>query len=204
MKTTTFLLVMLIAAQGLKAQVTHTVTESGFAYNPATLTILIGESVKFEGSTSHPILQVSETTWTANGTASLQGGFAFASGSGTVNFPVAGTYYYVCTAHVASQGMKGKIIVQAPTALNEVTQSEKFAVFPVPLTGNELIVALKTTGHQYVSVDIYDMAGTLKTSSQGIATDGKYLIGCSSLPKGMFLMKINADGSLSYAKIVRE
>ena len=204
MKTTTFFLLTLLAAQGLKAQITHTVQESGFSYNPDTLTINAGESVKFEGSANHPLLQVSETTYDNNGITALQGGFNFTSGSGTVNFPDVGTFYYVCTAHVASHGMKGLIIVQAATALNEISLADKYIVFPVPLIGNELTLALKTTGQQQVSVDIYDLAGNLKTSSQGNTVDGNYLIDCSSLPKGLFILKMKDDEGSSYAKIVRE
>jgi plastocyanin len=203
MKTITFFFMALFVAQSLKAQTTHIVQEVGFTYDPATLTINTGESVQFNGTASHPIVQVSEAIWNANGATPLEGGFSFPTGSGTMNFPDAGTFYYVCTAHVASFGMKGKIIVQAPTVIDEVILSEKYAVFPVPLTGNELTVALKTTGQNQVFIDIYDLAGKCWISSLGNTIDGKYLIDCSSLPKGLFLMKMKTDEVPFFAKIVK-
>jgi len=81
MKTIIFSLVLILVTRGLNAQTTHTVQEAGFAYDPATLTINTGESVKFEGTASHPIQEVSDTPWDNNGTTPLENGFAFPSGS---------------------------------------------------------------------------------------------------------------------------
>jgi plastocyanin len=203
MKANTFILMLLLTVTGLKAQSSHKIQQIGFTFSPSTLTIEAGENVEFEGSDSHPILEVSQTTWNDDGITPLEGGFSLPTGSGTVNFPEAGTHYYVCTAHVASQGMKGKIIVQIAEALNEVSLSEQYAVFPVPLSGNELTVALKTTGEQKVSIDIYDLAGNLMISSLGETVDNKYQIDCSSLPKGLFLMKMKSDEGISLVKVVR-
>jgi len=203
MKANTLVLVMLLAVTGLKAQTTHTVQESGFSYDPSTLTINAGESVKFESTSSHPIQEVSQTTWENDGITPLEGGFAFSTGSGTVNFPVAGTYYYVCTAHVASQGMKGKIIVQAPAALNEFSLSESFAVFPLPLFGDELTVAFKAKDQQLISIDIYDLAGNLLISSLGETIGNQYRINCNSLPKGLFLMKVKSGDGISSVKVIK-
>jgi plastocyanin len=204
MKATTFFLMLFLAIQGLDAQTTYTVHQSGFTFDPAVLSIIAGDSVKFLGSASHPILQVSEATWNNNGTTALAGGFSFPSGSGKVRFPVAGTYYYVCTAHVATQGMKGKIIVATATALNNVAVSDKLSVFPVPLTGNELTVSLNTADQQKVFINIYDLGGNLRISSQSSSPDGRYLIDCSSLPKGLFLLKLKTDEGPYFAKIVKQ
>jgi plastocyanin len=203
MKTNFLFMLVLLLSQGLKAQTTHTVEEVGFSYSPATLTINAGESVKFNGTATHPIVEVSQTTWNSNGITPLEGGFSIPTGNGTINFPVQGTYYYVCTAHVASLEMKGKVIVLAPAALEEVTSVEKFIVFPSPLIGNDLTIALKSTNQQQIILDIYDMAGNLLISSWGSTVDGKYRIDCSTLPKGLFLLKMEAEGEASLAKIVR-
>jgi plastocyanin len=203
MKAATIFLIAIMAVQSLKAQTIHTVKESGFTFDPATLTINAGESVKFEGTASHPIQEVSKTTWDNNGITPLENGFAFSTGSGTVNFPLPGTYYYVCTAHVASQGMKGKIIVLAPSAVEENPSSDNYSIYPVPLTGNELTVTLKDPVQKSVSFEIYDLAGNLKLSAHNESVSNQYLIDCSSLPKGMFLMKLKADGEEFFSKVLR-
>ena len=196
-------MVAFLVAQGLRAQTVHTVQDNGFAFDPATVTINVGDSVKFVGSAVHPIVQVSEDTWNNNGITPLEGGFAFASGAGEVYFPAAGTFYYVCTAHVASQGMKGKIIVQVPASLNDVLSGASYEVYPVPLTGNELTVALRKGGEQRIAVEIYDLTGNLRLTSRGESVDSQYKVNCSSLPKGVFLMKVKANEDESVLKVVK-
>ncbi len=203
MKTFTFILGLLLVVNGLKAQTTFTVQDNGFTFDPATVNIHVGDSVKFTGSDVHPILQVSEATWNSNGITALAGGFAFPSGSGIVGFPTAGTYYYVCTAHVASHGMKGKIVVSAVTALNEVQVTDIFSLYPVPLRGPDLTVAVRNAVQQPVVVDIYDLDGNLRISKEGNSVDGKYRIDCSALPNGLYLIKMESDQSSAYAKFVK-
>jgi plastocyanin len=205
MKTTTFIFLMLLTASVLKAQSNHKVQQSGFTFDPSTLTIDAGEDVEFEGSASHPVLEVSESTWNADGTTPLEGGFSLASGSGIVNFPTAGTHYYVCTAHVASNGMKGKIIVQESTTLNEISFSDEYTIFPLPLTGNsELTVGFKSIDQKLVSIEIFDLAGNLRISSPLATIEDKLQVNCSELPPGLFVIKIKADDAFYYAKIIKE
>jgi plastocyanin len=180
------------------------VQESGFSYNPAIVTINVGDSVRFDGTASHPVLQVSATTWNNNGATALAGGFSFPSGKGIVGFPDAGTYYYVCTAHVASQGMKGKIVVNTVTSVNEHPSEDYFEVFPVPLYGNQLSVYLSDDKKNLVSVDIFDLTGALRLKSLVSSSDGRYLIDCSALAKGAYIIRLQS-GELSHVtKLIRE
>src|SRR5688572_6719117 len=89
---------------------TFTITNSGNSYAPASLTIALGDTVRFVLSSNHDAREVSATTWNSNGTTSLTGGFQTAYGGGTVfpSFLGLGTHYYVCTPH-AYLGMKGTI-----------------------------------------------------------------------------------------------
>ncbi|MBK7966307.1 MAG: hypothetical protein IPK10_14175 [Bacteroidetes bacterium] len=73
----------------------------------------MGDTVTFSINGSHDAREVSQTTWNANSSAALLGGFQVPFGGGTL-FPAqlgVGTHYYVCTNHI-SMGMKGTIIVQ--------------------------------------------------------------------------------------------
>jgi plastocyanin len=88
---------------------TVSVASAGFAFSPATLTIRAGDTVNFALSSAHNAVEISKTTWDANGTTS-NGGFSIPFGGGTHTFTRPGIYYYICTAH-ASLGMKGTIIV---------------------------------------------------------------------------------------------
>jgi plastocyanin len=200
-----FTMSVFLCLTGLKAQTTYTITDDGFAFSPAELTVNTGDSVKFEGSDFHPVLEVSENTWNANGTAALTGGFDFPSGNGKLKFTEAGTHYYVCTAHVASKGMKGKIIVVVATSLQDVSGTGILSVYPVPLSDvSELTVVFKNPVQKNLEVLIYDLAGKLRITSAGSTTDGNYRVDCSALPKGIFLMKLKSDDTYVYSKVIRE
>jgi plastocyanin len=87
----------------------HTIVDSGLSFSPATLNISVGDTVVFSLDPMHNAIEVSQTTWNNNGNTS-NNGFQVSFGGGTVIFPTAGTYYYVCSPHAGS-GMKGIINV---------------------------------------------------------------------------------------------
>ncbi len=203
-KTLLSIMIAIMAFTGIQAQVTDTIKEDGFAYDPAELTVNVGDTVVFTGSDFHPVLEVSEATWTDKGTTPLEGGFDFPSGAGKVTFEEAGIYYYVCSSHVASHDMRGKITVVAPTAVRDFSGNISFSVFPVPLTGSVLNITFKNQVQKKLSVSIYDVAGNLRISSNGSTTNGHFDVDCSSLPTGLFLMKLSSDDGSSYTKFVKQ
>src|SRR4030042_234297 len=95
---------------------TWTITSSGSAFTPATITITLGDDINFVLAEIHNAREVSQVSWDANNNTPLPGGFNIPYGGGLV--PSAqlgiGTHYYVCDPHI-SIGMKGKIIVQSTT-----------------------------------------------------------------------------------------
>jgi plastocyanin len=95
---------------------TYNVTNAGFTFSPATLTINIGDEVNFDLGVDHNAVEVSKATWDVNGFTS-NGGFATPLGGGQVTFLQPGTYYYVCVPH-ASLSMKGTIVVNTITGIN--------------------------------------------------------------------------------------
>lgn len=112
---------------------THTVANSGTTFNPATITISLGDTVKFTVAGSHDAREVSESTWNVNGTTALTDGFQTPFGGGMV-FPDqlgVGTHFYVCTNH-AAMGMKGQIIVENTTGISEIKLPTSFSVYPNP------------------------------------------------------------------------
>ncbi len=103
---------VVVVPQGTGAQPqTHTVTNAGFTFSPADITINAGDSVQWQLASIHTVLEVTQQTWNANGNTAKAGGFSTPFGGGTVKFDTPGTYFYVCEPH-ASIGMKGKITVQ--------------------------------------------------------------------------------------------
>ncbi len=124
---------------------TYTITNSGFAFSPATITINLGDDINFVLEPMHNVVEVSQATWNANGNTALTGGFQTASGGGPVTSSKlgAGTHYYVCSPH-ASLGMKGIIIVQNTTGIDDAEQLPEIILYPVPSTN---LLTIKTNNN---------------------------------------------------------
>ncbi|MCX6232659.1 MAG: plastocyanin/azurin family copper-binding protein, partial [Bacteroidetes bacterium] len=130
MKTKILLFLSLLLINLSSYSTVWTVSNSGTTFTPATITINLGDTVVFTLDPSHDVLEVSQSTWNADGNTALSGGFSVAYGGGTL-LPAqltVGTHYYVCEPH-ASMGMKGIIIVQSCTAPTQ----------PLTISGNAAI-----------------------------------------------------------------
>jgi len=108
--------VCLIAA-GAFGQDATIVAIPGNSFSPSTVTITVGQTVEWQSlQPTHNAVEVTQTTWDANGTTS-NGGFMSGS-AGAVDtfsntFNTTGTFFFVCQPHVAGDDMKGTVIVQA-------------------------------------------------------------------------------------------
>ena len=94
----------------------YTITTSGLAFVPDTITCDVGDTIFFVNGPSHNAVEVSEATFLSGGTSALSGGFNFGFGASGYFIPSAPTtHYYVCQPHVWA-GMVGVIIVNPPPA----------------------------------------------------------------------------------------
>jgi len=171
------LVLVLITAVDFPA--TRTISNSGNSFSPASLTITVGDDIIFSLASIHNAVEVSQTTWNANGITPLAGGFEVAFGGGSVaaSFLTVGTHYYVCQSHVSS-GMKGTIVVQNITGIDDSKMPPGFSVYPNPAhttvtiepeensSGNKLyitdlagkIVATLNPDHERTTIDISTLA----------------------------------------------
>lgn len=143
-----FLLLFLSIQTGYATK--HTITNDGFTFSPASLTAQSGDTLVFSIGNDHNVVEVSKTTWDANGTTS-NGGFQLPFGGGMLVLTQPGVYYYVCEPH-ASQGMKARLTIQSASQADEVfvaTLSGSQEVLPTVSTGQGEIRA-ELTGNQLV------------------------------------------------------
>lgn len=147
----------------------YTIVDNGFAFNPATITILVGDTVVFSLGPMHNAVEVTQTTWNNNGNTP-NGGFSTPFGGGTVVFPNTGTYYYVCSPH-AAMGMKGIInVVLTTISTGSITPTSycKGSGVTVPFTitgsfspGNEFTAQLSDANGSFSTpVSIGTLSGT--------------------------------------------
>jgi plastocyanin len=156
-----FLFVILMALTGEVGFSNHfVINNAGSTFSPDTLAINAGDTVTFTIGSYHNAIEVSQTTYDANGSTSNVG-FSVPYGGGSVIFNNAGTFYFVCVPH-ASIKMKGMITVTGTTSVNTLTDMD-FNVFPNPASENIKIVysvASKTN----VSIKLVDEAGKVVTT----------------------------------------
>ena len=184
---------LLFAATSLTAGA-QTITNSGFAWTPEVLTVTAGTEITFVVNSNHHAREVSEATWNANGTTS-NGGFDFLNGTHQLTLTVPGTYYYVCVPHVASFGMKGRIVVEANTGVNENDIVPVFTLSPNPANDMLTVTANPATAAYLTLVDVSGRE-VLRHKVQG-----NDRVDVSSLPEGNYTaVLVDAQGTLREQK----
>ena len=114
------------------------------------LTIELGETVTFNVTGIHTATQVSEETWMANSNVPLPGGFDFGSGTHMYTPTEIDTIYFVCQPH-AGMGMKGMIIVESTTSIDE-TDATALRIYPNPVSDE---VTVESSGmNEFQLIDV--------------------------------------------------
>lgn len=120
----------LFATLSVKADII-TVTSVGLTFNPSNIIITEGDTLRFNISGSHNVVEVDSATYATNGSTSLANGFSLPFGGGDLTGLSAGRYWFVCTPH-ASAGMKGSITVSKASSTNQVVAISNAGLTFVP------------------------------------------------------------------------
>jgi plastocyanin len=203
MKKIYLTLLAIIAFAGIKAA-TYTITISGFTYSPPTLTVNVGDVVTIQASGTHPLNQVSAATWSANGTATLSGGFGSQTTNYTFTASVAGDVYYVCQNH-ASMGMKGIVTVQSTTGIAQNALSfQNLNVFPNPAK-DKITVSLSSDKAANATFKLFSVIGaevaTLMLNQNVSAGENKIELVLPSLSNGNYILEITSESKKASKKI---
>ena len=179
------------------------IVNSGFTFSPAEVSIDLGDTVVFTLGDIHNAVEVSETTWNANGSTPLPG-FSVPFGGGTVTGLAAGIHYYVCTPH-AEGGMKGKITVNASSGIQpDKAFDNHFRLYPNPAS-NTLILESKTSGNDWdqaalSTLEIVNILGENIYSLESYDMNTTHKIDISAIPAGNYFIRIRNDKDI-YTRI---
>jgi plastocyanin len=146
-----FTLAVSVAVLSSQAQVVF-ITQNNNTFAPTAATVEVGESVTFTVSGVHTATQVSEETWMANGNTPLPDGFNFSSGIHEYVPTEPGTIYFVCMPH-AGMGMKGQLVVELGTGIEEPVTTELFRMFPNPAS-DEMVIEMNNATSELVMIDV--------------------------------------------------
>lgn len=178
---------------------TWIVTNSGFTFTPATITITIGDDVNFTLDDIHNAIEVNESTWNANGSSPLTGGFQTPLGGGLVQPSQLGigTHYYVCAPH-ASSGMKGIIIVQNATGIQENQLLSDFSVYPNPAHNS---LTIKASNH-FIDSEFSITDPTGRRVFVGKLEDETMPVDITNLKQGIYLVQIEGKRR-QFVKVIK-
>jgi plastocyanin len=196
-----FLVTLIFSGLLVSGQQTFTVTNSGLQFNPVTINAKIGDLITFNVGAMHPVLQVNESTYLANGSAAFPGGFSFPSGSGTYTASEAGTVYYICTSHISS-GMKGKIEISQATSVQKPVSFTDFEIFPNPVDDHLNIKNPESSNP--VSIIVFDMSGKMILKS-GILNNENNMtsIFVNDLRKGLYFISVYYSDKTYTTKFIK-
>lgn len=205
MKKIYTILLLTIATLCMKAT-SYTVTISGFSYSSPTLTVSVGDVVTIAASGVHPLAEVSQTTWAANGTSTLSTGFGVKTVAYTFTITSTSTIYYVCQNHVATMGMKGQITVNS-VGLNEQNNViTNISLFPNPAK-DKFSVNFNTAENVLVTAKLYSICGQ---EIEFLASNKEFNVGYntinfelqSTIPSGVYFVQLNYNSKKIVKKLI--
>jgi plastocyanin len=171
-----------------------TVTIVGNTYSPATLTVSIGDVVTIQANSTHPLVEVDQTTWNNNQSTPKAGGFGTQTADYTFTVTSISTIYYVCSAHV-SMGMKGTITVSAAGIASYDKFLQELTLFPNPAQ-SDLKMKFNLTEPSSISVKLTSVSGaeTIQLLNNLKLSEGKheYSFEVSTVPAGNYVCEIRS------------
>lgn len=197
-------LLLSVIVIGMKAT-SFTITTVGTSYSPNTMTVNIGDVVTIQASGTHPLVQVDQSTWNANGSTAMSGGWGTKTSTYTFTVSSINTIYYVCQNHV-SMGMKGQIVVNGTGVKEKTALVSNLSFFPNPVK-DKLTIKFNASENGTLNAKLYSVCGQ---EVQALITDYDYTAGenslqadvAKSLPKGVYFMEMMCNSKKSVYKIV--
>ncbi len=182
----------------------YTVSIVGTSFSPNTLTVSIGDVVTIQSTGSHPLAQVDLATWTANGTATVSGGWGTKTADYTFTISTTSTIYYVCTNHVGL-GMKGQIVVAASGLKENFTMLSNLSVFPIPAS-ETINLNYSLSENTLVGISLISLNGqkvaSLVNEVQLIGIQQKAISVPTDLAPGVYFLQISANGERMEERLI--
>lgn len=169
------------------------ITNDGFSFSPAVLTIQLGDTVTFQLTSVHNALEVDKTTWDANANDPVTG-FTTPNGGGMIlpaQLPV-GTHYYVCEFH-ASSGMKGTITVEQTTDIQGKQSQSEVKLYPNPSEGLFYFsFASDANRGLTIQLEVFDILGQKVLQISDVIRENHHQFDLSAYPKGVYFARFSS------------
>jgi len=196
----------------LSAQTLHVVSSGNFFYNPSSLTINVGDTVRWTNAGGFH--DVNATTNTITG-QSFGNPESFASTATSNNFlyehvfTIAGTYNYDCSVgQHAANGMVGTVIVNATTTSTKNIQNSTVqtlnAFYNAGTQAVQLSFDLKNQPNNAV-VSVYNITGQVVQTNAINAVKGENQNAITlegNMTNGIYFVQLQVDGAIETREII--
>ena len=183
-----YLLLLVLWCSTCIGQQSHTIIATDHEFNPDTLYMDSGDTVRLTSIGYHSTTSVDSTDW-VDSISNHNGEFWLGFGAPTfdeyfvLNTP--GKYYYVCDPH-ASMGMRGLIYVDMAQSIPDHLDPTKFSAFSL---GNNQI---KLDFYSASQVEIYSITGQ-KLKTKVLPADARTATITSQLARGNYVAVFSSD-----------
>jgi plastocyanin len=201
MKMKNISLIIFLMLSGINfSQTTHDVTVQNFSFSPQSLTITVGDIVRWTNISGTHNVKADDNSFTS-------GPAAPAPWEYTHTFTAAGNNPYYCEPH-QGMGMTGTIIVQNPVGVSDDELiAEKFELkqnYPNPFNPSTNI-EFRISDRSFVSLKVFNILGDEVASlinEEKAAGIYSVTFNASNLSSGMYLYKIQSGSFVETKKMI--
>lgn len=174
---------------------TIVIKNNGNSFSPKTVTANVGDTISFDITSDHNVVEVSKSTYDANGETG-NGGFNIPFGGGKLRLSNAGTFYFVCQPH-ASFGMKGILTVNQAVPVQKRIVITNAGPFTAPVfSPSHVTAAIGDTIDFQVNPGFHDVVEVSRAT--WLANDSVPLEGGFKLPFGGGKYIVSKSGSIFF------
>lgn len=177
------------------AQTTHNVAVSDFKFEPANLSIAVGDIVKWTNNQGTHSVDGTTATF-PNNPASFGNSSGGPGWTYSFTFSTAGVYNYECGVH--GSAMSGKITVGNATGINDVSQTASdFKAFPNPNDGilNITVPESFSMSNASLVLKIYDINGAV-VNEKSISEEKPVQINITNLSTGFYIYELSSKNKI--------
>jgi len=207
---TTF--ICLLSSSIIFAQTTHDVTVQNFSFTPSSLTINVGDIVKWTNISGMHNVRADDFSF-------YSGAAALAPWEFTHTFTTEGNNPYYCEPHggPGGSGMSGVIIVQTPVGVEDESIVDQFNLkqnYPNPFNPST-IIAYSVPVASFINLKVYDVLGNeVAVLVNEEKQAGSYQIDFSvkggsasggnayNIPSGVYFYQLTSDSFVDTKKMI--
>ena len=200
------LIIILFLSGSSFSQTTHDVTVQNFSFSPQSLTITVGDTVRWTNILGHHNVKADDNSFTS-------GPAADAPWEYTHTFTAAGNNPYYCEPHggPGGQDMSGVVIVQDPVGVDdEKLAADKFELmqnYPNPFNPSTNIGfrISSASGGGFVSLKVYNILGdeiATLINEEKEAENYEIEFNAEKFSSGVYFYKLNAGNYVGTKKMI--